>query len=382
MGTRTMMRKVSGVGVTLALLAGVAACNGDDAPDDIADPADPVETEEPAPSGGGGGIQDIPSYGEVDESRLATAVVDEHWRLDPASGSAMTVAELDGEHVLLAGTRRGEVEIYDLADGQLRDSIAVHDNAIRDIHAVEVAGEPTVVSVEVGLAKVWSTGTGDVLFDIDLGTNYDFTTVVEYQGKPVFVNGSKEVVMTDLETGDTLQHYKYDLGLSPSHGNVVDLNGGTVLVADNVVGGQYGVGAWDLDDGSTVYDYPMYQHEDRSINKMASGYLGETVLTVTGDFGGEIVAWDVSSNTEYGPSVNPDGSSVTALAVVELGDTLVGIAGTLDRTVMLWNVKTGAEIEVFDSPATGISQMEIAEMDGRPVVVVGGDGWVMPYWLG
>lgn len=380
MKTRSMVRTVSAAVVATAMIVGLAACNGGTG--DESEAADVTETEGPAPSGGAAGIQDIPSYDDVDDNQLAEPATDEHWRLDMASGSSMTVAEFDGEQVLLSGTRRGDVEVFGLADGEMRQSHSVHDGAIRDVHAVEVASEPTVVTVEVGLAKVWSPATGDVAYEIDLGSNYDFTAVVEYQGKPVFVNGSKEIVMTDLETGETVQHYKYDLGLSPSSGNVVELDGNTVLVADNVIGGEYSVGAWNLDDGSTIYDYPMYEHENRAINQMASGYLGDTVLTVTGDHGGEIVAWNVSNNSEYGPSISPDGSAVTALTVVELNGALIGIAGTLDRTLMMWNVKSGGELEVFESPATGITQLIVAEMDGRPMVMAGGDGWAMPYWLG
>ncbi|MFD0557130.1 hypothetical protein FB566_2387 [Stackebrandtia endophytica] len=334
------------------------------------------------PVRGGGGIQDFPSYSDVDATKLAEPAADEAWSFDMASGSAMAVAELDGASVLLSATRRGDVEIYDLATGEPVQTHSVHDNAIRALHPVEVDGQPLVVSVEVGLATVWNLTTGESVTDIDLGSDYDFTAVIEYNGSPTFVNGGKEIVLTDLSTMQTAEHYRHQLGLSSHHGNIVTIDGATVLVADNVVGGEYGVGAWNLEDGSTMYSYPMYEHADRSINRMASGYLGDTVLTVSGDHGGDLRAWDVTANQEYGPAVNLDGSSITALAVVQLDGTLVGIAATLDRTIAMWNVETGEIIEQFDSPGLGVTHLVVTDIDGRPAVVAGGDSWAMPYRLG
>lgn len=163
---------------------------------------------------------------------------------------------------------------------------------------------------------------------------------------------------------------------------VAEIDGAFVLVAENVVGGEYGVGAWNLEDGSTMYSYPMYEHADRSINKMADGCLGDTVPTVAGDHGGDLRAWNVTANQEYGPAVNLDGSDITALAVVQLDGTLTGIAATVDRMIALWNVETDEIIEQFDSPGLGPTHLVVADIDGRPAAVAGGDSWAMPYRLG
>src|SRR5690606_42006956 len=63
-------------------------------------------------------------------------------------------------------------------------------------------------------------------------------------------------------------------------------------------------------------------HQDRLAQvphrEFAVGYLGETVLVVSGDFGGETVAWDVGEKREYGPAADNAGSTARGPAVVSL----------------------------------------------------------------
>lgn len=378
---------------TLAAAAGLlstgallTAC-GEDETGELTDA--PAEATTSAASETGGdterapaSVQDIPSFAEADLASMGEQI-GETWSVGMAGASAMSVAEYEGEPVVLSGTRDGAVEIYGLDSGeQVAAPFAEHEGAVSDLHVAEVAGRTVVVSVEVGLAMVWDLDSGELVGELDLGHDYDITTVTEYEGRPVFVNATKEIVVTDLETLEVVEHYVYDLGMAAGQGDVIDLDGTSVFVGANVVGGEYGVGAWDLADGSALHQYPMYEHADRSVSEFAVGYLGETVLVVSGDFGGEMVAWDVGENREYGPAVNIDGSTVRGLAVVELRGTLVGVVGTLDRTMAFWDIASGEMLLETDAPGLGFEHLAVAELDGRPVLVTAGSGEITRFWLG
>ncbi|WP_100445259.1 WD40 repeat domain-containing protein [Glycomyces xiaoerkulensis] len=372
---------------TGVVLAGALAACGDDPADEATIDPTGETTGESTGSGSGAdpaaaSMRAIPSFEDADLDSLGEQI-GETWSLGMAGASAMTVAELDGTPVVLSGTRDGDVEIYDLDTGEeAAPPLSEHENAVTELHAAEVDGEVVVISVEVGLAHAWDLASGENLGEIDLGGDYDITTVTEYRGQPVFVNAGKEITVTDLATLDPIEHYTYDLGLSVGYGDVIDIGEQSVLVAANVVGGEYGVGAWDLGTGSLFHDYPMYEHEDRSVSEFAVGYLGETVLVVSGDFGGNAVAWDVAANREYGPEVNIDGSTVKAMTVVEIGGTLVGAAGTLDRTMAFWDVASGEILLETDMPGLGFEHIAVSELDGRPVLVTAGSGEVNRFWLG
>lgn len=376
------------VAVTGLLLTGplFAACGGDET-GELADEAEETTTAAAGESGNSSdrasaAVQAIPSFADADLGSLGEQI-GETWSVGMAGASAMAVSEVEDAPVVLSATREGDVEVYDLDSGeQVMEPFSEHENAVTDLHVAEVGDRTVVVSVEVGLAMAWDLDTGELIGEIDLGHDYDITTITEYQDRPVFVNANKEIVVTDLETLEVVEHYAYDLGLAVAQGDVIDLDGSSILVAGNVIGGEYGVGAWDLSDGSALHEYPMYEHADRQISEFAVGYLGETVLVVSGDFGGDMVAWDVAANQEYGPSVNIDGSDIQGLAVVELGGTLVGVAGTLDRAMAFWDVASGETLLETDAPGLGFEHLAVSELDGRPVLVTAGSGQISRFWLG
>ena len=341
---------------------------------------------------------------------------------------AVAVAELDGRPVAVSGGDDETVRVWDLATGSpVGTPFTGHDGTVFAVAVGELDGRPVVVSGSGDrTVRVWDLATGTPVGTPFTGHDETVNAVAvgELDGRPVVVSGGDDgtVRVWDLATGTPVG--------TPFTGHdgivfavaVGELDGRPVVVSGS---GDRTVRVWDLATGTPV-GTPFTGH-DGIVNAVAVAELDGRPVAVSGGDDGTVRVWDLATGTPVGAPFTGHDETVNAVAVAELDGRPVAVSGGDDETVRVWDLATGTPVgdpvhrprrarergsgggagrppggglrrrrrdgagvgpghrrPRSATPFTGhdgiVNAVAVGELDGRPVVVSGGDDRTVRVW--
>ena len=303
---------------------------------------------------------------------------------DPFTGHAgrvrsVAAAELDGRPVVISGSTDGTVRVWDLATGvPVGDSFTGHAGWVRSVAAAELDGRPVVISGgDDWTVRVWDLATGVPVGDPFTGHAGRVLAVAaaELDGRPVVISGGDDgtVRVWDLATGVPVG--------DPFTGHAGRVLAVAAAVRDGrqiviSASGEKMVRLWDLANGMPVGN-PFTGHAGE-VTAVSVAELDGRLVVVSGGDDRTVRVWDLASGVPVGDPFTGHAGQVLAVAAAELDGQPVIISGSDDGTVRVWDLATGVPVgDPFTGHAGQVLAVAAAELDGRPVVISGGyDGTV------
>jgi serine/threonine protein kinase len=299
---------------------------------------------------------------------------------------SMAVAQLNGRPVVVSGAYEGTVLLSDLATGTLVGTpLKGHRGPVWSVAVTELDGRPVAISGGLdGTVRLWDLATGNPVREPLAGHRGSVESVAAGQldGRPVAVSCGLDglVRVWDLATGDLVSepfagHEKWALSVA-----VTELDGRPVVVSGGFDGR---VLVSDLATGAAVGN-PLTGHRG-PVESVATGLLNRRPVAVSGGGNGDhtVRIWDLSAGTAIGKPIKGHQSWPLGLAVGQLGDgrPVVVSGGYKDRTVRVWDLAAGVPIgEPFRDHQGLIESVALAQLDGRPVAISGGDDGSIRVW--
>jgi WD40 repeat protein/serine/threonine protein kinase len=262
----------------------------------------------------------------------------------------------DGE-ALLTGSLDGVARIWDSQSGELLFEIPAHDNYI-----TEVAWSPNGDKISTGsnddTAKIWVVETGELLFE---HAHSDDVTGLAWSpdgGKIVTVCQDSSALVLDSITGESLfsldghEAQIWDVAWSPD---------GALIATDSRDGSTR---FWNALTGEYLFAFPNNSEERQVLNSISWSPNGDRVLIMGVEFN---QIWDLTtreatfSGHQQGltdAAWSPDGNSIAT--------------GSLDSTARIWEAASGQLEAALYHPAAVI---DIAwSPDGMQLASIGQDG--------
>ena len=319
--------------------------------------------------------------GTVRVSELATGTqVGEPLTIYDDGVAAVAIAQLGGRPVVVSGGQDGTVRVSELATGTHVAAFTGHRFGVAGVAIAQLDGRPVVVSVGGfgdETVRVWdlATGTPVAAFTAHSGGVWA-VAVADLDGRPVVISGAggdEAVRVWELATGKPVTAFT-------GHGDgvaavtVAELGGRLVVVSGGSVGT---VRVWDLGAGETVGE-PLTGHSF-GVAAAAVAELGGRPVVVSGGYDAVRVR-ELATGAPVGEPFTGHSGGVWAVAVAELGGRLVVVSGGQDGTVRVWDLATGKPVTAFTGHSGGVAAVAIAQLDGRPVVVSGDEEGAVRVW--
>ncbi|MFJ4414334.1 caspase family protein [Streptomyces sp. NPDC088925] len=197
-------------------------------------------------------------------------------------------------------------------------------------------------------------------------------------GRPVTVTGDHEgeIRVWDLRTqrqiGEPLV-----LGCTATALAMGEAGDYTLLLT----GGADGVvRVWDLSTGRE-FGEPLRGHSN-VVNAIALAEIDGVRLALTGSQDGTARLWRLDERVPLGPPLSDHRQTVHGVAFGRTKDGPAAVTGGSDKRVRVWAVSPDEEEPVrllrdFGGPARAVTALDVAELDGRDVVLVGDRGGML-----
>ncbi|MEU6739502.1 WD40 repeat domain-containing protein [Streptosporangium sandarakinum] len=240
--------------------------------------------------------------------------------VSPAIGS------VNGRPVIVTGGRDDLLRVWDLATRKLiGEPIPAGQDGVDHIELHHWDGKDIAV-VSGGTLRAW-----------DLGTRRPLTPPIKTQ-----------TLDTDL------------LAVGSHDGRHVALTEGE---------SPFDLRVWNLTTGRAA-GVPLKGHEAEP-RAGAIGQLGGTTVAVTGDADGILRSWDLRTGEALATAKVTSMDYISSIAILEGVAVITGTDGDFYGHMERWDLSTGAVTEVKHKG--GFLPIELHELDGRTVTILGGD---------
>ncbi|MFH8560027.1 hypothetical protein [Streptomyces sp. NPDC017988] len=287
-----------------------------------------------------------------------------------AAGACATV---DGRPLAVTASRDGELLIWDLAAEQLRFELpAVDGGWVTALVCTEAEGRPLAMSMSHGGAlRAWDLGTGEMRYQVTTGHagNVEAMAMSRTKGRPVVVTADETGYVRgwDAATGRLVHEVGAGAG-----GRVWSI-ACTTWMRRGVVGvasDDGNVRFWDLVTGRELA--PLAIDAARyAVRKVACTSRGgrPTVLTCLSD--SDLLAWNLATGERHDEPLTGHNSEVKAVDFTEVNGRPTAVTGSLDSTVRVWDLPSKRP-SLKAAPRVGaVRGVDCATVDGRSVVVTG-----------
>ncbi|MEX2587406.1 MAG: protein kinase [Actinomycetota bacterium] len=293
--------------------------------------------------------------------------------LDPAAGELLSVAFSPDGALLVAGSARGEVFVWDLADRSLKyGPVAAHSSDVWELVPTETPEGPRFATVSSdGTARLWDLGTGEAVsggpFEADghaipigvrgatFGPGSDVLTLGGPDGALYSWSMSKRQV---LEVGEAMHRDRITQAGRSAGGETL------VTLADDRT-----IQVWtERARPGAVVEIGDVGARPRS---MAVSPDGRVLAVGTG-------AGDVVLLGEDGDRRPGFGGHSGAVSAVGFAGPSMLITGDEEGVLRLWNADSGELLS--ERPAGGGAIRTMAVGGGRSLLVTGDEGGVVGFW--
>ena len=165
---------------------------------------------------------------------------------------------------------------------------------------------------------------------------------------------------------------------------VAELDGRPVVISG---GNDATVRVRDLATGASVGK--PFTGDIGSVTAVAVAQLDGRPVVITGGDDGTVQVWELTTgmarqlatSTLIGEPFTSHTGSVTAVGVAELDGRPVVISGGNDAKVRIWDLATDAAVgQPFTGHARSVNAIAVTELDGRPVAITGGHDGAVQIW--
>ncbi|WP_157862255.1 WD40 repeat domain-containing protein [Wenjunlia vitaminophila] len=330
---------------------------------------------------------------------LATgrSLVEAHLECDQEFAS-LAVAELDGRWIVVTGsncpgcdrhdTCRAEFRRWNLADGNpVGAPVRAHPRSVNALAVAAVDGRPVLLSGGYDcVLRMWDLRTdepiGEPAVGHQRGEEWELgiggVAVTEIDGRTVAVTGAGDgtvrlwalgegcvpgQLMTSGDDGDT-----WITSVA-----VCRLDGLPVAVTS----GDDDVRAWDLCSGRQLGAVVT-----RGCTRSDVVEIDGRPVVVTATYDGWVRRWDLATREEMGSPVNVftgDRRVVSAVAAVRVRGRAVAVVPDYRETAVV-DLTSGGSDRTGVGHSDAIKALAVADSDGSPVVVTGGDDATARIW--
>jgi len=302
----------------------------------------------------------------------------------------LALGEIGGALVLVTGSLRGEVCVFDLKTMALRGGPwHGHQQSVTALAVATVDGRPRVLSTALdGTIWMWDPEGDDQPSEPLLRHRGPLDTVVvgERRGRPVVLCGGEyafvrlleldsgrpptEVVLPDADSAEVP-----DLPWSeqrPEPERVSSLVLGTLDGEPIAVSGSSGrtIRAWALSSARPIAN--LLCRYESAVNAVALGEIDGTPVVLSGHDDGAVRACDLRTGESVGDPLIGHHGRVFRVAQVVLGGRSVIVSAGYDGTVRIWHPRRETD---SSGPATAASSRSWVSSDQQRVTAVAVAGY-------
>ncbi|MFJ4505241.1 caspase family protein [Streptomyces massasporeus] len=282
--------------------------------------------------------------------------------------TALTCTELDGRTVVVGCEYRSTVYVWDLDSGAVQARFTAPDDWASDIVCTEVDGRLVAIIATIDQSVQMmdlrsGEQTGTLKGSVFPVTSLACTTIA---GQSIAVGGSSETILV------------WDLSARSSLGRPVTGHTQWISAMDlATAGGKRVFATASFDNTARIWDArgcrpvgePLRHHAE-SVFAIACAVLRGRPVVVSGSLDGSVRTWDMETWEPAGPELSGPEKSVNVLTCVMLKGRPVVVGGALDNTAWVWDLETGRALYPPLRLDNRLSPVAAAVMDGRAVAVV------------
>jgi WD40 repeat protein len=297
----------------------------------------------------------------------------------------LACVELESRPVVVSGHNNGDINVWDLATGQLLgDAFSTGTGPVAAIDCATFQGQAIAVTSSIaGHTQVWDLATRQPFhepfaFDETFPYGVRDLTCLLLDGEPiVVVAGSPKGLMAwNLLTGRRVDRPGIAPPWPPDAIATTSLNGHPILA---VALQGAGIGLWDPVTKKAVRTSNLRLSDSRTIGVgvvvdriwFTDIAPREQPIAVTVDWSKTATAWNLSTGKRFGPPLKGHAARVHAVACTDVGKQKVAVTAASDGTIRIWNVRSWGRL---GSPQVGyqhdVQGLACHTLRGQPVAIV------------
>jgi WD40 repeat protein len=267
-------------------------------------------------------------------------------------GTVLSIGLSPDNKILATGDMNGNVNLWQLATGQLLRQIKAHNNFVwSSIFSPD--GSILATSGEESIVKIWDVATGECRQILAGHTNPIYKIAI-HPDRQHLVSGSDDrtAKLWDLATGECLRTF---VG-HPAQIKSIEIVGTDKMITGGIDGM---LKLWELETGACLWTQAAHQAE---INSIATHDRNQLIVTASSDL--TLKTWDLAAGNCL-QTFSGHRDRIITCAIDPTGTLL--ISGGADRTIKLWDLATGICLKTLTGHTAWVTSIAWAS-DGKTIV--------------